>query len=100
VDEKAHDVARLEGYFLNDVKIGRRLLANLSERHQLYFRTSLREHEICAHLWKKAHVGVRVLLVKGFSQYYDALFGLQAIQRRNSCHHRQTKRSYQTNPKP
>jgi hypothetical protein len=66
VDEKAHDVARLEGYFLNDVKIAGGLLANLQKGTSFIFEQAFVNNEIWLPTYEEAHVGVRVLLVKGF----------------------------------
>ncbi len=43
IDEKAHDVARLEAYFIGDMKLGGGLLANLQKGTSFALRAGLRE---------------------------------------------------------
>jgi len=66
IDEKAHDVARLEAYFLSDVKFAGGLLANLQKGTSFVFEQGFVNNEIWLPTYEEAHVGVRVLLVKGF----------------------------------
>jgi hypothetical protein len=66
IDEKAHDVARLEAYFLGDFKIGGGLLANLQKGTSFTFEQAYLNNEVWLPTYEEAHVGVRVLLVKGF----------------------------------
>ena len=66
VDEKAHDVARLEAYFLSDFKIAGGLLANLQKGTSFVFEQAFVNNEVWLPTYEEAHVGVRVLLVKGF----------------------------------
>jgi hypothetical protein len=65
VDEKAHDVARLEAYFVGDVKIAGGLLANLQKGTRFSFEQAYVNNEVWLPTYVEAHVGVRVLLVKG-----------------------------------
>jgi hypothetical protein len=65
VDEKAHDVARLEAYFTGDMKIGGGLLANLQKGTSFVFEQSFVNNEVWLPTYMEAHVGVRFLLVKG-----------------------------------
>jgi hypothetical protein len=76
VDEKAHDVARLEAYFVGDVKIAGGLLANLQKGTSFVFEQAYVNNEVWLPTYLEAHVGVRVLLVKGIkanmvSRYSD-----------------------------
>ncbi len=76
VDEKAHDVARLEAYFTGDMKIGGGLLANLQKGTSLVFEQSFVNNEVWLPTYMEAHVGVRFLLVKGIkasivTRYWD-----------------------------
>src|SRR5229473_963709 len=76
VDEKAHDVARLEAYFTGDMKIGGGLLANLQKGTSFVFEQAFINNEVWLPTYEEAHVGVRVLLVKGIkvnevTQYSD-----------------------------
>jgi len=66
IDEKAHDVARLEAYFVGDMKIGGGLLANLQKGTSLVFEQAFVNNEVWLPTYEEAHVGVRVLLVRGF----------------------------------
>jgi hypothetical protein len=76
VDEKAHDVARLEAYFVGDMKIGGGLLANLQKGTSFVFEQSFVNNEVWLPTYMEAHVGVRFLLVKGIkasivTRYWD-----------------------------
>jgi hypothetical protein len=66
VDEKAHDVARLEAYFTGDMKIAGGLLANLQKGTSFVIEQAYLNNEVWLPTYEEAHVGVRVLLVKGF----------------------------------
>ena len=66
VDEKAHDVARLEGYFVGDMKFAGGLLANLQKGTSFVMEQAYVNNEVWLPTYEEAHVGVRVLLVKGF----------------------------------
>jgi hypothetical protein len=65
IDERARDVARLEAYFLGDFKIGGGLLANLQKGTSFTFEQAFLNNEVWLPTYEEAHVGVRVLLVKG-----------------------------------
>jgi hypothetical protein len=65
IDEKAHDVARLEAYFTGDFKFAGGLLANLQKGTSFTFEQSYINNEVWLPTYEEAHVGVRVLLVKG-----------------------------------
>ena len=66
VDEKAHDVARLEAYFVGDVKIAGGLLANLQRGTSFVFEQAYINNEVWLPTYMEGHVGARVLLLKGF----------------------------------
>jgi hypothetical protein len=66
VDEKAHDVARLEGYFVGDARIAGGLLANIQKGTGFVFEQEYVNNEVWLPTYEEAHVGARVLLVKGF----------------------------------
>jgi hypothetical protein len=66
VDEKAHDVARLEAYFLSDFRLAGGLVANLQKGTSFVFEQSFVNNEVWLPTYMEAHVGARVLLVKGF----------------------------------
>jgi hypothetical protein len=66
VDEKAHDVARLEAYFVGDAKIAGGVLANIQKGTGFVFEQEYVNNEVWLPTYEEAHVGLRVLLVKGF----------------------------------
>jgi hypothetical protein len=65
VDEKARDVTRLEAYFTGDAKIAGGLLANIQKGTGFVFEQEFINNEVWLPTYEEAHVGVRVLLVKG-----------------------------------
>jgi len=76
VDEKAHQVARLEAYFVGDAKIGGGLLANLQKGTSFVFEQAFVNNEVWLPTYGEAHIGVRFLLVKGIrasivTRYWD-----------------------------
>jgi len=66
VDEKARDVARLEAYFVKDVRFGGGLLANLQKGTSFVFEQAFLNNEVWLPTYEEAHIGARVLLLKGF----------------------------------
>ena len=66
VDEKAHDVARLEAYFVGDLKIAGGLLANLQKGTSFVFEQAFTNNEVWLPTYIEGHLGARVLLLKGF----------------------------------
>jgi hypothetical protein len=76
VDEKAHDVARLEAYFTGDMKIAGGLLANLQRGTSIVYEQGFVNNEVWLPTYMEAHIGVRFLLVKGIkasvvTRYWD-----------------------------
>src|SRR5467141_1275076 len=76
IDEKAHDVARLEAYFTGDMKIVGGLLAKLEKGTSFVFEQAFVNNEVWLPTYMEAHVGVRFLLVKGIkasvvTRYWD-----------------------------
>jgi hypothetical protein len=65
VDEKANDVVRLEAYFVGDVHIGGGVLANLQKGTSFTFEQAFVNNEVWLPTYVEAHIGVRLLLVKG-----------------------------------
>ena len=65
IDEKAKDVVRLEAYFVGDVHIGGGVLANLQKGTSFIFEQAYINNEVWLPTYVEAHVGVRLLLVKG-----------------------------------
>jgi len=66
VDEKAHDVARLEAYFVGDFRFGGGVIANLQKGTSFVFEQAYINNEVWLPTYEEAHVGVRVFLVKAF----------------------------------
>src|SRR5467141_460267 len=76
IDEKAHDVARLEAYFTGDMKIAGGLLANLQKGTSIVYEQGFVNDEVWLPTYMEAHIGVRFLLVKGIkasivTRYWD-----------------------------
>ena len=65
VDEKAHQVARIEGYFIGDAKIAGGLLANLQKGSSFTAEQAFLNNEVWLPTYEEAHIGARFLLVKG-----------------------------------
>ncbi|MGA2811185.1 MAG: hypothetical protein ABSG16_07285 [Candidatus Acidiferrum sp.] len=65
IDEKAHDVARIEACFVGDMKFAGGLLANLQKGTSFVAEQEFVNNEVWLPTYEEAHVGVRVLLVKG-----------------------------------
>jgi hypothetical protein len=65
IDEKAHDVVRLEAYFVGDMKFAGGLVANLQKGTSFVLEQEFVNNEVWLPTYQEAHVGVRVLLVKG-----------------------------------
>jgi hypothetical protein len=66
IDEKSHDVARLEAYFVGDFKLAAGMVANLQKGTSFVFEQAFTNNEVWLPTYAEVHVGVRVLLVKGF----------------------------------
>jgi hypothetical protein len=66
IDEKANDVVRLEAYFVGDVHIAGGVLANLQKGTSFVFEQAYVNNEVWLPTYVEAHVGVRVLMLKGF----------------------------------
>jgi len=66
VDEKANDVARLEAYFVGDFHLGGGILASIQKGTSFVFEQAYLNNEVWLPTYEEAHVGARVLLVKGF----------------------------------
>ena len=67
IDEQAHDVARLEAYFVGDFRFAGGLLANLQKGTSFIFEQAYLNNEIWLPTYAEVHVGVRVFLVKGLT---------------------------------
>jgi len=66
VDEKALNVARLQAYFVGDMKIAGGMLANLQKGTSFVIEQAFVNNEVWLPTYAEAHVGVRVLMLKGF----------------------------------
>lgn len=65
VDEKAHQVVRIEGYFVGDAKIAGGLLVNLQKGSSFIDEQAFVNNEVWLPTYTEAHIGARFLLVKG-----------------------------------
>ncbi len=74
IDEKAPDVARLEAYFFGDVKIAGGLLANLQKGTSFVFEQDFINNEVWLPTYLEAHIGARVLLLKGFKMSFSTRY--------------------------
>ena len=66
VDEKANDVARLEAYFVGDFRLAGGVVANVQSGTSFIFEQAYLNNEVWLPTYEEAHIGVRVLMVKGF----------------------------------
>ena len=66
IDEKALDVVRLEAYFVGDFRIAAGVLANLQKGTSFTFEQAYLNNEVWLPTYEEAHLGVKVLMVKGF----------------------------------
>jgi hypothetical protein len=65
VDERAHDVARLEAHFVNDVKFAGGFVANLEKGTSFALEQAYLNNEVWLPTYEEAHIGARFMLVKG-----------------------------------
>ncbi len=66
IDEKARDVVRLEAYFVGDFHLGGGLLASVERGTSFVFEQAYLNNEVWLPTYEEAHLGARVLMVKGF----------------------------------
>jgi len=66
IDERSHDVARLEAYFVGDFRLAGGMVANLQKGTSFVFEQAFTNNEVWLPTYAEVHVGVRVLMVKGF----------------------------------
>jgi hypothetical protein len=65
IDEKAHDVARLDAFFVSNVKIAGGLLADLQKGTRIVMEQAYINNEVWLPTYEEVNVDVRFLLVKG-----------------------------------
>jgi len=65
VDEKALDVARLDAFFVSDVKIAGGLLADVQKGTRIILEQEFVNNEVWLPTYQSVHVDLRFLLVKG-----------------------------------
>jgi hypothetical protein len=65
IDEKALDVARLDAFFVSDVKIAGGLLADVQKGTRIILEQEFVNNEVWLPTYEEVHVDVRFLLVKG-----------------------------------
>lgn len=68
IDEQARDIARLEAYLNNSLKIGGGLFASVQKGSSFIFEQTLVNNEVWLPSYEEVHASARVLLVKGFRQ--------------------------------
>jgi hypothetical protein len=66
IDEKAHDVIRLEAFFARDEKILGGLLATIGQGTAYVFEQEYFDNSVWLPTYEEVYFGVRVLMVKGF----------------------------------
>jgi len=66
IDEKAKDVVRLEAYFVGDFRLAGGMVANVQRGTSFVFEQAYLNNEVWLPTYEEAHLGVRVLMVKGF----------------------------------
>lgn len=69
VDEKDHQVARMEAHFTDNFHVGGGILANVQKGSSFYFDQAPVNGEIWFPTQAEGHVEARVLLVKGIRQH-------------------------------
>ncbi|MBS1841294.1 MAG: hypothetical protein JST77_10650 [Acidobacteria bacterium] len=65
IDEKAHQVVRVEGHFVGDARIAGGLLVNLQKGSSFIDEQAFLNNEVWLPTYQEAHIGARFLLVKG-----------------------------------
>ncbi len=66
IDEKALDVARLDAFFVSDVKIAGGLLADVQKGTRIILEQEFVNSEVWLPTYESMHLDLRLLLVKGF----------------------------------
>jgi hypothetical protein len=66
IDEKALDVARLDAFFISDVRIAGGLLADVQKGTRIILEQEFVNGEVWLPTYQSVHVDLRLLLVKGF----------------------------------
>lgn len=66
IDEKMHEVARLEAHFTSGAKIGGGLVANIQKGTSLVFEQEYVNNEVWLPVYEETYVDARALPVKGF----------------------------------
>jgi hypothetical protein len=66
IDEKALDVARLDAFFVSDVKIAGGLLADVQKGTRIILEQEFVNSEVWLPTYEFIHLDLRLLLVKGF----------------------------------
>ena len=66
IDEKALDVARLDAFFVSDVRIAGGLLADVQKGTRIILEQEFVNNEVWLPTYQSVHVDLRLLLVKGF----------------------------------
>lgn len=76
IDEKAHDVVRLDAFFESDLKFAGGLLADLQKGTRIIFENTYVNNEVWLPTYEEVRIDLRVFMVKGFridesTKYFD-----------------------------
>jgi hypothetical protein len=76
IDEKAHDVVRLDAFFESDMKFAGGLLADLQKGTRIIFENTYVNNQVWLPTYEEVRMDLRVFLVKGFridesTKYFD-----------------------------
>jgi hypothetical protein len=76
IDERAHDVVRLDAFFVSDMKIAGGLVADLEKDSRVIIMNTYVNNEVWLPEYEEVNVGLRLLLVKTFrieesTKYFD-----------------------------
>ena len=76
IDEKAHDVVRLDAFFESDMKFAGGLLADLQKGTRIIFENTYVNNEVWLPTYEEVRIDLRLLLVKSFridqsTKYFD-----------------------------
>jgi len=76
IDEKAHEVVRLDAFFVNDFKFAGGLVVDVRKGNRVMFEQTYVNNEVWLPTYEAVHIDLRFLLVKGVkvdedTRYFD-----------------------------
>jgi hypothetical protein len=76
IDEKTHEVVRLDAFFESDMKFAGGLLADLQKGTRIIFENTYFNNEVWLPTYEEVRIDLRLLMVKGFridesTKYFD-----------------------------